>query len=258
MNLQFQQSAFHNLEEIADKDSHSILICGIRGSGKTYLASEFSKMKQISTFHFIQPRMKDIKEALNSSASLDDKQVICIEDLDDGIVSVSQALLKYLEEPLQNIYVIITCNNVSKLTNTIPSRAISVELQHPLFSDLVEFAKYINTNKYHQISNSLIFKTCKSLSDVKFVLNLSNDQISYYENYRKDSFLSGTADSLMWNMSHYDDNSQNDVIWSLRCILCSDCSKIVKQAALDSLLELENKRLSKTAVLGKFAIALKI
>lgn len=258
MKLQFQQAALHDLEEIADRDLHSILISGVRGTGKTYAASYFSTLKGITTFHSIQPKMKDIKEALQNSALLDDRQVICIEDLDDGMMSVSQALLKYLEEPLQNVYVIITCNNVSRLTNTIPSRAISVEIQHPSINDLAEFAKHQNMNKYNQIKDSLVFKACRSLSDVKFVLNLTNDQINYYQNYQDDKFIRGDSNSLMWNMSHYDDNQPCEVIWCFKSIVRGDCSSSIKKLALSSLLSFEERRLSKTAILGEFVIQAKL
>lgn len=258
MKLKFQENALKDLEYIADKDSHSILISGIRGSGKTYLASQFAKMKNIPTFHSVMPKIADIRTMMVQSMTLSDNQVICIEDLDDGAYGASQALLKYLEEPLQNVYVIITCNNVSKLTNTIPSRAISVNVKHPLNEDLVSFAKYQNFGKYKQIYDSLVFKSCKSLSDIKAALNFTNDQIQYFDNYKSDNFLKGNVDSLIWNMSHFDDNQPCDPTWCFKCILCGNCSIIVKKAAIDALLSLEEKRISKTAILGEFAMRVKL
>ena len=258
MELTFQESSLKDLEYIADKDSHSILISGIRGCGKTYVANQFAKMKHISTFHSIQPKIADIRTMMSQSLSLSDNQVICIEDLDDGVYGTSQALLKYLEEPTDNIYVIITCNNVSKLTNTIPSRAIPVNIRHPVAKDLQEFAKYVNPSKYKQYYDSLVFKSCKSLSDIKSCMNFTYDQVQYFENYKNDNFLRGSVDSLMWNMSHFDDNQPCDISWCFKCIVTGDCSTIIKRASIDSLLQLEGKRISKKAILGEFAMRVKL
>lgn len=257
MDFKFQQESIEKLEEIADKDKHSIIISGISGCGKTYLGSRYARFLHIQTFNTCQPKINDIKTTLAASFNLQDRQVVCIENLDTGSNAASQSLLKFLEEPSRNVYVVITCNNLSKLPNTIISRAISVEINPPTVSDIEAYAKYVNDARYRRIRESLLFSSLKSLSDVRYALNLDLERVSYFEKFGDESFLKGNTSTVMWNLSHFENSTKFSPSIAFRCILKGKCNPLVKSEALQALLAFEEHRLSETAIIGKFVLNLK-
>ena len=253
MEFDFQSQAISQIKVLADNDVHSILISGIRGCGKTYVAQKFAEFKGINTFHSINAKVADLKDAIQSSFRLQENQVICIENLDDGKSAASQVILKYLEEPLPNVYVIVTCVNSSKLPDTILSRAIEVQIGIPHMNELSQYARNLNAQRFNTYREYSVFSTCKSLSDVRQILNLSLDQIKYYEQFQDiKSLFKQSVDAILWNLGHYADNSKADSKLALRCIMRSD--SIFRGLALNSLLELEENKLSETAILGKFVL----
>lgn len=256
MDFEFQSKAISELQRLADTNHHSILISGIRGSGKTYLAQKFAQFKNIDTFHCINSKVADLKDAIQSSFKLQENQVICIENLDDGKSAASQVILKYLEEPLPNVYIIVTCVNSSKLPDTIISRAIEVKVGVPHVNELAQYARNLNAQKYNAYKDYIAFLTCRSFSDIRQVLNLSLDQIKYYEKFGniKEVFKQ-SVDSISWCLGHYEDNSKSDSRLALRCILYSTYKdSLIQKITLDSLLALEDGKLSETAILGKFVL----
>lgn len=256
MDLGFQEFALERLRYIAKNDNHSVLISGIRGCGKTYLASCFAKMKNIDTFHSVQPKISEIRNALDDSYSLDDNQVICIENLDDGVVAASQALLKYLEEPRKNTYVIITCVNEASLTNTIPSRSISVHVNPPSDKDLSAYLHRVCPDP-KRVEGSVAFESCKSISDVKYLSTLDYTKVRYYDKFATNAFFKKSTDSVLWELTHYEDNSKCDPVLALRCVLAGECDYNLKLNALDSLIVLESKRCSEYSVLGNFVTSIR-
>lgn len=258
MELEYQDSALNQLRILADKDVHSILISGLRGSGKTYCSKQFAISKNISTFHVIKPTVAELKATIDSSYRLQDLQVICIENLDDGSTAASQVVLKYLEEPLSNVYIIVTCVNTAKVPDTILSRSISVELEHPRVNELAQYARSLNAQRYNAYKDYLVYKTAKTLSDIKQILNLTLDQIKYYEQFcNVQEFTKLSVNDMMWMLGHYSDNSKADLKLSLRCVLKSLDGSSKSKFILNSLLAVESSRLSETAILGRLALDLK-
>lgn len=256
MDFDFQSKAVSELQKLAYANHHSILISGIRGSGKTYLAQKFAQLKGIDNFHCINPKVADLKDTVQSSFKLQENQVICIENLDDGKPAASQVILKYLEEPLPTVYIVVTCVNASKLPDTILSRAIEVKVGIPHVNELAQYARNFNAQKFTSYKDYVAFSTCKSFSDIRQVLNLSLDQVKYYEKFRNiRELFKQPVDSILWCLGHYEDNSKLDSRLALRCVLsCSENFPGIQKIALDSLLALEDGKLSETAILGKFVL----
>lgn len=257
MKLQFQNNVLASLKTLADSDRHSILIEGLRGSGKTYCAKSFAEYKGIPTFHKVVPKVSEIKEILEQSMTLSEPHVLCIENLDSGSVGASQAILKYLEEPLSNVYIVVTCLNSSKLSSTIPSRCVCLQLTNPTKDDLYFYGKSLNSQKLEIIKNYKVFNTAKTLGDIEYLLNLSLDKIQYYSNFADTEFWNLSVDQIMWNLGHYEDNSKSNLPLVLLTIFNSSPSMFIKQACVKALRNLESSRYSETAVLGKFVIDIK-
>ena len=107
MEYRCQMNALEELKELAKSDRHSILIEGFEGCGKSYLAHEYRRMLGIHDFCIVKSDMDSIRETIDSTTTTNSKIVLCIENLDCGVVNVSYALLKFLEEPQNNVYIVV-------------------------------------------------------------------------------------------------------------------------------------------------------
>ena len=140
---------------------------------------------------------------------------IIIDSSDDLNINSSNALLKILEEPKKNIYIILITSKISKLLPTIRSRCIKFKFSNPTFDQFNEIisnqdesidknilkflydlsdgspglATQLYSENFREIFDHLIeiFKEKKSLSSN--ILQLSN-QVGTYSNDQFILFLS--------------------------------------------------------------------
>lgn len=98
------------------------------------------------------------------------KRIYIIKDCEKMNIQTSNSILKFLEEPEDNIIAILMCNNISQLLDTIISRCQFIRL----FSDkrkndstinnlcdmycssIVDREKFLNDDKYNNIINNFI------------------------------------------------------------------------------------------------------
>ncbi len=258
MHLDYQQPALDQFKQYVDSNIHSIILSGFAGVGKTYISREFAKMHNISTFQVIQPKVQDIRESIDQSLRSSDRQVLCIENLDLGAFNTMGALLKYLEEPTPNVYIVVTCRNSAKLPNTILSRGLQITLNHPTFQDICNYAKHVNNRYYEVIREYNVFKQVKSLSEVDELLDLSLDKIQYYELAESKLFGSSklSIDQIIWGLNHFEDNSKCDPSWILKLICNVSSNDALKQASLKALIALEDGKISESAILGNLVFSI--
>lgn len=255
MYLKFQEKSMEKLKSFAKSDVHSIILQGGRGSGKTYLAKQFGKFKNIDDFQSVQPKVQDLKEAIKASYDVNTNHVVCIENLEEGVNSASQVILKYFEEPLPHTYIIVTCINISKLPDTIRSRALSIEMNHPTEVDVQNFAEYFDKQKYDKVKNYSIINCCKSLKDVIEIFQFKKDQLEYLQSMVTDpSFFTINFDQLLWNLNHFKDNSVIDLNIVFRNLYNNHNDPIIRKLSLEALQKLEFGRISKFAIQGQFVL----
>ena len=96
--MQHQQEALHILQTLAEHHQHGVIISGTHGSGKTYLAHIYANYLHIPDFYLINPSMSDIKSVITECINATNDIVICIENLDSGVLQVSYPLLKFIED----------------------------------------------------------------------------------------------------------------------------------------------------------------
>ena len=123
MNFVSQNTPTLQLMDLANSRHHSILIEGPQGCGKTYLAKQYAAMLNVSDFEVVKCSVDTIRDAIDETCKIKNDVVICLENLDDGVLSASYTILKFLEEPLPNVYIVVTCRNLKKVPDTIISRS---------------------------------------------------------------------------------------------------------------------------------------
>lgn len=250
MNFKSQASAILQLKQLAESDRHSILIEGFSGSGKTYLAKMYSEFINISDFQIVEPSVKCIRDAIDECIRLNTTIVLCIENIDSGVLAASYTLLKFLEEPLESVYVIITAENRNKVPDTIISRSAVVSTSPPLESDISTYAEAKDSSRYNEVRNRLIWKAVKSFSDAIAVMNLTNSQIDYIESLNKLIDTSEPISSTLWKLGHFDDNSEVPIKLLMNYIIVTTSGN-VRKSAIECSNDLSG-RIANHAVLAKF------
>lgn len=250
MNLINQGSAIEALDELARTRSHAILIDGSQGVGKSYLSRYFASKLGVEAFLSIEPKVDAVKEAIDNCYSVDNDVVLSIENLDCGVVGVAYAMLKFLEEPPENVYVVITCRNIRQIPDTILSRSIRISVPPMLTSDILSYLRSTNCPNAGMIEQK--FSSClKSFADVDLMVSLSIDKLNYLSSIMSFVTLKDPISSIVWKLQKYPDSTPtplpivirymmaNHAGWAIPCINCLDdmnYSRVSDHAALSKLL----------------------
>lgn len=259
MEYEFQRDAIETIKKLSDSDHRSILIEGISGSGKTYIAKMYRKFCNISDFIIIEPNVQGVREAINSYATIKTPAVICVENLDSGSSASVGAILKFLEEPNHNIKMVITCRSKHKLPDTISSRCMVVSLSNPTVQDVSIYAKTKDISKYEFLLHTSLNSVVLSFADIDNIFNLTTEQISYISGTitNRKGYVKKAINGVLWDFTHFEDNSEipiEIVKLRIRYILSCNMNKDIRKICLNCLDELDANRIANHVVLYKFLI----
>lgn len=251
MNLTCQADSLNTLKFFADTDRHSILIDGPAGCGKSYLAKQYQKFLNVEDFALVQPTVQSIRDTLDYSYNLESPVVFCIENLDSGALTASYTLLKFLEEPTNLVYLIVTCRNINDIPATIISRCTCISALSPSSSDLVQYAEIQDFARFQTLKDSELWKSVRTFKDVDYVMKMKQDQLAYFESLRFFS-LSDTIQNLSWKLGHFDDNSNTELSFVMNYIISVNDSPRIRKYAIECCRDLSSGRVASHAVLSKF------
>lgn len=248
-----QQEPLNELKKLCDSDRHSILIEGGPGCGKTYLARQFANMKEIPDFQEIAPKVQDIRDAMDLCNKLDNNIVICIENLDKGVSGASYTLLKCLEEPLPNMYIVITCRNINFVPDTIISRSTVVSVSPPTDSDMDLYCRSLNPDRYFKLKDTPLWRCVRVFSDANTVLTLNDEKIAYFDSLNSMQRFSDTVSNIVWKLGHFEDKSETPVELVIRYMMEIINTNHVRKCGIECISDLTQERIAQHAVLAKFA-----
>lgn len=257
MDLKFQKSAIDELKQLASSDRHSVLVEGVTGSGKSFLAKQYGQLCGIQDFALVQPTVQAIRDALDASYNLSSPVLFCIENLDTGVPAASFTLLKFLEEPTSNVYIVVTCRNRFKLPDTIISRSTCVSLSVPIVSDIRDYAEIKDVLKYRAIQTQSVWKGVRTLKDVDYVFRLSPEQLKYYDELKQVLNFKDPISTILWKLGHYNDNSETDINFVLNYMMGVYTSSRIQKYLIECLKDISTSRIASHAVLAKFLLECK-
>ena len=147
--------------------SHAQLISGEDGIGKSILAEILGKLilngdinreyvdiinyKPIKTSFGVDD-VRDIIDEVNKKPFEGDKKVIIIHQGNKLTIQAQNALLKTIEEPPKGVYIIILCESLELILDTIKSRCEIYKLKPLTKSELYE---YIKIKKFNYDENEI-------------------------------------------------------------------------------------------------------
>lgn len=252
MKFVCQEKPLAELDTLRLSDRHSVLIEGPSGCGKTYLAMQYASMMQISDFQVVQPKVDEIKSSIEACIQLTNPVVLCIENLDTGVSAASYALLKFLEEPSSNVYIVVTCRNLKYVPDTIISRSAVVVTAPPVDADIATYSLSVNKNKFDELKLSKLWACVRTFKDAELVLNMTPEQLTYFNELSNICKFNDSVSNLVWKISHYDDNSECPIELVIRYIMNEIDTQHIKKAGIECLNDLALKRIASHAVLAKF------
>ena len=217
-----------------DKLPSKILISGKKGIGKSLLINNFllkifnSNNDQELITNMTHPNILNIKKTndkknieidqirevvkfTNQSSFNNKARFIIIDDAEFLNINSSNALLKNLEEPNENVFFILIFNSDMSLLDTIKSRCIEFKIK--ISNENIELIvnNYFKDNIYTEINSDLI----NYYSTPLFLISLLN-----YMNENELSISNTSIDDLLINLinnKHY--NKQDFVIDNLNTII---------------------------------------
>ena len=247
-----QKEAIEELQRLASANRQSLMIVGPSGCGKSYLAQQYANMLNIDDFATIVPKVTDIREALDSCQTITNPVLLQIENLDLGVAAASYTLLKSLEEPLPHVYIVITCRSADNVPDTIISRSAVVNVSPPTNNDIDVYGKQKDTLKFNNVASRLVWQCVRSFSDADEVLQMSVDEIQYYESLAEICKFNDSVSNIVWKISHYDSNKECNLELAIRSIVELMHKPFITKCGIECIRDLNKGRIAQHAVLSKF------
>ena len=247
-----QKTAIDELNELSRSGRQSILIEGPCGSGKTYLSRRFANALGVDDLSVINPKVSDMREALDGCLSIKNAVVLEIENLDLGVPAASYTLLKSLEEPLPHVHILITCRNIQQVPDTIISRSAVVTLSPPTLDDIDRYGAEKDKLKFNNVASRLVWQCVRSFSDADAVLEMSLEQVNYYESLAQVCKFNDSVSNIVWKLGHYESGSDCNVELAIRSVMELMKKPFITKCGIECIRDLNKGRIAPHAVLAKF------
>lgn len=257
MDFVSQKQSLKELESLQKANRHSVLIEGVPGCGKTYLARYYANLLGIEDFQVVSPTVQAIREAIDTCCLLENRVVLCIENLDKGVPAASYTLLKFLEEPTDNSYIVVTCRNLNKVPDTIISRSSVISVSSPLRQDIETFARSKHGSRYPIVSRTKLWSCVRTFGDADAVLRMTDVQLDYFDSLS--NFLSSpdSVSSMMWKIGHYPDNTETPTELVIRYLMELSNNPHVQRCGIRCIRDISQASIAQHIAVAKFCFDIK-
>jgi len=146
------------------------IFVGENGSGKKTLAKDTAQMLGAMSVS-VGTNVDDIREITELAYKVTDTVVYIVADCDNMSSASANALLKVTEEPPQNAYFILTCENEENLLSTIRSRGVTYMLAPYTYDDKCD---YLDTceKRPKETDVEFVLEVASNLGEIEQLLNM--------------------------------------------------------------------------------------
>lgn len=256
MELRCQSEALEQLDDLKTAGAHSIIVCGPESCGKTYLAKQYADFLGITDFYLVSPKVNEVRETIEMCSQISSPVVLCIENLDTGVFAASSAILKFLEEPASNIYIVVTARNIRQIQDTIVSRSYVVVVNSPTREDLIAYAEQHFPDEYQLYQNRNPWNCVQTFQDVETYLKLDTTKIHYIEELPGIIRKASCVSDLVWSLQKYPDNGGDTPLGLVIRYIVYMCPELLLDG-IECIRGLEQKRIASYSVITKFAFSMR-
>lgn len=151
-----------NREFLSKPDIPRVIILeGNKLSGRKTLARWFADELR-ANYTQLELNVADVRVCINIACKCVHPTVYIIENAEELSDGAQAALLKLLEEPPQQAYFVLICEDVMNISNTLRSRSCVLFMEPYTVSEL---RAYIAANKYLDVQDYLLF--FRTLGEIK-------------------------------------------------------------------------------------------
>ena len=150
--------------------------------------------------------VEDVKDLITSSILKPvegDKKIFIFKNFSSANVQSQNKLLKILEEPPKNVYILLCVSNISKILRTILSRCQKIKLK--ALTD-EELKKYLNFNSFNS-------------EDIKKIICSSNGNLTTAANYLKNPIFLKVYDNCFYMLKMMKSSTE---LLKFSCLLTKD------------------------------------
>lgn len=148
-----------------------IIIEGAEGSGRLSFSKIIMKMLN-ATGIIVGNSIADVRTTIENCYQNVNKTVYIFRDCDDMSVQAKNALLKVVEEPPNNCYIIMTCTDLNNILTTLKSRASILKMEPYTEEQLLELNDDREIIKYLHTPEEVLNCDEKKLNEI---IELGND-----------------------------------------------------------------------------------
>lgn len=159
----------------------SILV-GEKGSGKKTMAKDIAQMLGAMAV-MIDTKVEAIREIIDLTYKVTDTTVYIIPDCDNMSSAAANALLKVTEEPPQDAYFILTCENEENLLSTIRSRGVTYMLEPYTYEDKCDYIESRPNGTVHFLDNTeeeFVLDVASNIGEIQQLLGMNLSEFKKY------------------------------------------------------------------------------
>lgn len=258
MDFKFQEAAIQQLQSLSATNVRSVLIEGCKGSGRRYLAKLYAELLSIPDCVIIEPTVSSISEIRSFCEYNPESPIlVCIHDLETGVLGASYALLKFLEDSIGSAYLVITTSSVYNLLDTIVSRCMVVSLGSPSPSDIEAYLSTKDVVPSKQVKLSCFEHCISNFNDVEILVDLNETNLDYLKSCSNILYTKDTISTKLWNLMHFPDNSDIPISFMLKYLLKTCKSQRMRKHILNTIKDIESFNLPIHVILSKMLLECK-
>lgn len=166
-----QKHLLKRIDKMINEDSfpHFIILEGLSGSGRTTVSEYVGNQLGAEIKIIEELKIANAREVIEDAKALSFRKLYLFRNVEGMNIQTENALLKLVEEPTENCYVIMTVENISSLLPTIQSRAIVLRMDSYTEDELRQLTSREDLLSICQTPGMIkLFESCDADDTLKF------------------------------------------------------------------------------------------